>query len=658
MSSESNNKKLRTFNIGITAHVDAGKTTLTEQLLYHCGAIRSVGSVDSGTASTDQLPVEKDRGISVKSSCATIQYKDIQINILDTPGHSDFVSEVQRSLAVLDFAVLVVSAVEGIQAQTKLLIDAFIKQNMPFFVFINKLDRAGSNSGNVIDAIAKLPGKNLLPFSLPINEGSEKVEVSPIDYGSLDNLESAVMACCSELLLEKYLTDANSAAAIIGEELRYSFKTGALLPYVFGSTKYGIGIEQLLDFISEFATESQPDDDKLSAIVFKVSHDKNHRKQAHVRMFSGKLENRIAIRQRNGVEEKITQLQSFQGVRAIDSQTLKPNQIGRVYGLDSVKAGDILGEDSRPGRQFPVSEPLLLSRAMPKDDAKITELIAALEELSDEDPSIIFEWIAEKKELQLRLSGSMQIEIVSTILANSYGIETVFSKPSVIYKETPVVAAEGFDAYTMPKPCWAVLHFLIEPLPRGSGLQYSSKVSNNRLLYRYQNHVETAVPKALTQGLYNWEVTDLRVTLIDGEHHVMHTHPLDFFLATPLAIMDGLKNCGTKLLEPVVTVNFLADSDFLGKTMGLLPSRRGSIIETQSTGGRFLLTASMPLSETLELPIIFASLTGGTGIYSSAFSHYAECPPGFGSARDRTGVNPLERSKYILAMRSALETSR
>lgn len=224
----------------------------------------------------------------------------------------------------------------------------------------------------------------------------------------------------------------------------------------------------------------------------------------------------------------------------------------------------------------------------------------------------------------------------------------------MIYKETPAQAGEGYDAYLMPKPCWAILRFWIEPLPRGSGLVYESKASPARLLYRYQNHVETAVPEALSQGLHGWEVTDLKVTLVDGEHHHVHTHPLDFFLCTPLAIMDGLRNCGTTLLEPILRVRMTFDPALSGRVIGLIQNARGMIIDQSVRSGRQSVTSEIPVAESLELPVEFAKLISGRGNLVTAFSHYAPCPPGFMAERERIGTNPLDRAKYILEKRNAL----
>ena len=325
-----------------------------------------------------------------------------------------------------------------------------------------------------------------------------------------------------------------------------------------------------------------------------------------------------------------------------------------VYGLSSVRAGDLLGSELPGLREYRLAEPLMLCRVEPEKPEELPGLTEALYQLEEEDPALRCEWNREKREVWLRLTGKTQAEVLEALLKERWGLSARFGEPSVIYRETPVKAGEGFEAYTMPKPCWAVVRFLIEPLPRGSGFEYVCKVPPNRLPYRYQAHVETAVPRALEQGLSGWQVTDLRVTLIDGESHNVHTHPLDFFVATPMGIMDGLRNTGTKLLEPMLKAEFTAPEEYLGKTVSLLVAHR-SRFDTPETGeGRFRLEAVVPAAEAMDLPVEFAACTAGTGVYGSRFSHYEDCPEGMGQVRARMGVDPLDRSRFILAARSAL----
>ena len=638
----------RKINIGIVAHVDAGKTSLTEQLLFHGGAVRAAGAVDLGTAQTDTLAVEQARGISVKTADAVLETETAVVNLIDTPGHADFISEVERALSVLDCAVLVVSAVEGVQAQTEILCGAIQKLRLPCVVFVNKLDRAGSDFEAALrDLQAQLSDRTLLRIRRPVHEGTGDADT----VWDADALENAVMLTGDEALLERYLAgDPPDFPQTVCAAVE-----NRAVPVLCGSSKTGAGCAALLEFLCTCMPAAPETDGEFCARVFRVEHDKMLGKLAHVRVFSGAVEPRQSIYlPRLDREEKVGGLRRPLGRKQSDVQRATAGEIVVLFGLSAVRAGDVLGRGTPPRAESSLAVPLLTVKAEPETPDKRMALVAALTALSDEDPMLHFVWIREKQEIQLRIVGKIQLEILSELLLERYGLRARFSAPSVIYKETPARAGEGYDAYLMPKPCWAILRFRIEPLPRGAGLVYESKVSPAQLLYRYQNHVETAVPEALSQGLHGWEVTDLKVTLIEGGYHHVHTHPLDFFVCTPLAIMDGLRNCGTTLLEPILRVNMTFDPALSGRVIGLLQNARGTLLEQSVRGDRQSLVAEVPVAESLELPVTFAKLTAGRGTMATAFSHYAPCPPDFTAERERIGTNPLDRSKYILEKRNAL----
>lgn len=650
----------KTINLGIVAHADAGKTTLTEQILYQTGAIRSAGSVDDGTASTDTMEIERRRGISVRTACASVLWNGVRLNLIDTPGHADFLSEVERSLSVLDAAVLVISSVEGVQPQTRMLLEAFRRAKLPCFLFLNKLDRAGSNWQAALSQVERETGLPCLPLCSAAGEGESGVKIASLGFTDPAWTESAVLACEDDDMLEKFLSG-EEISGLLRETLSQKISAAELLPAVCGASKYGLGVPELLTALCSFLQEAPPLGETLCARVYKVERDDALGKAAYVRLFSGSLQTRQTVpvlqngaAQENVPEEKITQLRRVEGRRTEDTDTVSANDIAVVYGLSSVRAGDLLGSPLPGLREYRLAEPLMLCRVQPADPEQLPRLTEVLFQLEEEDPALHCEWNREKREIWVRLTGKIQAEVLQSLLLERWGLSATLEEPSVIYRETPVKAGEGFDAYTMPKPCWAVVRFLIEPLPRGAGFQYECKVSPNRLPYRYQTHVETAVPRALTQGLHGWQVTDLKVTLIDGESHNVHTHPLDFFVATPMGIMDGLRNVGTKLLEPILQAEFSAPEEYLGKTVSLLVAHRATFDTPEVQEGKFRLTARLPAAEAMDIPVEFAACTAGTGVYGSRFSHYEDCPEGMGRDRARIGVDPLDRSKFILASRSAL----
>lgn len=643
----------KTLNIGIVAHADAGKTTLTEQILYLAGAIRAPGSVDEGTAATDGMEIERRRGISVRTACASVRWKDCRINLIDAPGHADFLSEVERSLAVLDGAVLVVSAVEGVQPQTRLLLEAIGRAGLPCFLFLNKLDRAGSGWEKALAQVER-EGVRCLVLSQAEGEGGGDAAVRPACFASPDWQEAAVLAAGDEALMERFLTEGSLPEEALWMALAELVGRGELYPAVCGASKYGLGVGDLLDAVCRLLPQPAPLGGGLCARVYKVEHDPVLGKAAYLRLFAGELHNRQTVEAAGRGEEKITRVRAVEGRKLVDVESVGANDIAVAYGLEGVRAGDLVGRELPGLRAYRLAEPLLLSRVMPEDPADLPKLTQALSQLEDEDPALGCEWNREKRELWARLTGKLQIEVLESLLAQRWGLRARFGEPSVIYREAPATVAEGFESYTWPKPCWAELRFQVEPLPRGSGFQYECLVSPGRLPYRYQAHVEAAVPRALRQGVLGWQVTDLKVTLLDGTWHHVHTHPLDFFVATPLGLMDALRRAGSQLLEPVLRVETSGPQDCLGRAMGVLATRRAVFQPAAMEEGRFRLEALVPAAEAMELPVEFASATAGAGIYSARFSHYQDCPPGFGSSRERIGPDPLDRPKFILAARSAM----
>ena len=638
------------LNLGLVAHVDAGKTTLTEQLLCRAGALRQAGSVDEGTTQTDYLSIERARGISVRASSSALLWKGTRITLVDTPGHVDFSGEVERAFAAMDAAVLVVSAVEGIQPQTEALIDALEAMKLPCAVFVNKLDRAGADYAAVLADLRERFPRSLVPFGTPLREGTDTCGVQPPDPAESREL----MASCDDALVLRMLEGEEIPDAELTAAFRQACLTARAVPVLCGASKFGVGAEGLLDALTGFLTPDEPDADApVSGIVYKVEHDPALGKLAHTRLFSGRLHSRNAVYlPRQQAEEKITQLRAVGGRRTQDIREVRAGDIAALSGLSGVRAGDVIGRGSIPRIPPAFSTPLLTVRAA-ADGCEVTALLKALQELGEEDPGLSVLWVPEKQEIHLRTTGRVQLEVLTVFLQERYGISARFEEPSVIYKETPIRSATGFDSYTMPKPCWAEIEFRIEPLPRGSGLQYAAEIDPRKIDYRYQAHIEVSVPRACRQGLMGWEVTDLAVTLIGGSQHHVHTHPLDFFVCTPMALMDGLRNAGTKLLEPILSVRFTAPQEYLGRTVSLLVDSRGSFDSPVVRGTDFTLEARVPAEEALDFPVRYASLTSGTGRVGMRFLEYADCPPGHGKPRERTGVNPLDRSLWILHARGA-----
>jgi len=300
-------------------------------------------------------------------------------------------------------------------------------------------------------------------------------------------------------------------------------------------------------------------------------------------------------------------------------------------------------------------EPLLAVRVTPVDRSKDPECRRALMELAGEDPLLSIAYNEETKETTLKAMGKMQLEILDEMLRTRFSLPCQFTQPQLIYRETVTAPCEGFVAYTMPKPCWAIISLLIEPLPRGSGIQFESKVAPKDIALRYQHQVENALPLALRQGMKGWQVTDVKITLTGGNHHEIHTHPLDFIVATPMAMMDGLRRGGTQLLEPVLEAHIWAPEHLSGRIISDINQMRGSVEQTVNARGMMRILATLPAATSLSYPETLLQLTSGRGGMTTKLIGYQNAPDNVQEEMPRRGVNPLDTAKYILAARSALE---
>ena len=623
------NQNLR--NIGIFAHVDAGKTTLTEQLLKMSGAIRTMGSVDQGTAHTDTLPVEQRRGISVKATCVEMDWKGVRINLIDTPGHVDFMSEIERATWALDGAVLVISAAEGVRPQTELLFHTFQRQQIPVVIFLNKMDREGADADRVLEEIHEL----LSPQALfPEDTQALLDTVSALDDG----------------IMEQWL----EAGDVPREQLLVRFgelaQEGLVYPVIRGSALKGIGISEVLDAVLSWLPGPESDETSLCGIAFALEQDPSLGTGAWVRLFQGRLENRQSLG-----ESKVSQIRNASGK---DLGMLKAGEIGVVYGITGLKIGDVIGEKDLLPRRVDLGsmgQPLMSVQVIPQDPAQLEDLRRACLVLSAEDPLLQMTYVKAAGEIHLQVMGRIHQEVLQEILSTRFGLQVSFAKPSVIYKETIAAPAIGTAVYTMPKPCWAILHFQIEPGERGSGVSYGSEVTFRDIPERYQHQVEQALPLALQQGRLGWEVTDVKITLLDGGYHHVHTHPLDFIVATPWAIQDGLQKGGSQLLEPVLDIHFYLPEENVGRVMSDVAAMRGEVIETKVEGNRTVMRAMVPAATSLDYSEQLKILSGGRADMTVHLHGYQAAPTDVKAVRSRISVDPLDTSKYILAARSALE---
>ena len=473
-----------------------------------------------------------------------------------------------------------------------------------------------------------------------------------------------VLAEADDALAEAWLLEETVPHDDLVPAIGAQTRQGSVTPWLSGSALQGSGITELLDLIIGTFEQASPDPSGVAAgYVFKVEHDDRLGRIAHVRMYSGILKNRMAVpNSRTGSQFKAVQIRKYSGRKTMDVGVLEAGDIAAVAGLADVQAGDQLGETSLVPRAPEIAHALLRVHAEVSGPGDYKPLVAACKMLEAEEPKLKMIWEPSVRQLLLHVTGKIQTEILTEEFRQRFGLEVELTEPEVIYRETPAGTGEGFDAYTMPKPCWAVTRFRVVPLPPGSGVHYETVVPDTRISYRYQGQVEQTVPEVLAQGPRGWEVTDIAVTLIDGEDHPVHTHPLDFATVTRIALRKALFDSGTILLEPLWRFRLQVPEESIGKIIGEIINMRGSVdtsaMEEASGGqgtGRRLLTGTVPVATSLDLPVLVAQRTAGRGILNFSFAGYQPAPPLEEHTTPFRGIDPLDRDRYILHVRGALQ---
>ena len=669
-------------NIGILAHVDSGKTTLTEQLLYFTGAVREAGSVDKGNSVTDNLEIERRRGISVRTSAASAEWNGVCINLIDTPGHTDFAGEVERSLAALDYAIVVISAVEGVRAHTEHIIKALNDLKLPYLVFVNKLDRAGADIDAVVSDLNAHRERVYFPIMSAENEGNELVRVSMPSGESFYNKVLESLAEVNDEAADAFLEDKKLSDEKMTALLKCEISDCRLVPVLCGSAKLGIGVSELCEFMTEYMPSYlRRASDDLCGIIFKIEHDKQLGKISYVRLFGGNITNRdevkllnpsdksrmnpdgeeddaVQLEEKPPISEKVTQIKKIKGGRYTDVGEVQAGDIAALCGLPSAKTGQFVGS-LEISDKYKLVSPFLRVKVTPADSdpEKLPSLAAALKELSDEEPYIDAKWENGQKDITISTTGKIQLEVVDSMLRERYNMTAAFAPPTVIYKETPAKSGFAYADYTMPKPCWAVVQFKFEPMPRGYGVSYHGKLPSNQLFYRYQTHIRTSFYSCLEQGLYGWEVTDFKCTLVGGQHHTIHTHPLDFFVCTPMAFMNGMQSLGSTILEPLLKMRISCPMNLSGKVITEISKMGGEYDTPLTFGDTSVVEAIVPVATSMEFPEKLASMSSGKASLGVEFYGYRECRDGLEHVNPRRGVNPLDRSKWILWARGAYQLS-
>ncbi len=649
-------------NIGILAHVDAGKTTITEQILYLAGELKTPGSVDKGQSTTDSLNVEIQRGITVRASTVSFMWNNTKINIIDTPGHNDFASEVERSLMALDGIILIVSAAEGIEAQTEKLWKAIRTLSLPCIIAVNKTDRMNSDLNRVLEDIETRLNTSFFVVNKIRNERTDEVSsdsaFNGVDYNKHSEYKENLIDTASEhddRIMEKYLEGLEITFPEIKESLVKAVKSGVVCPVVMCSAKLGQGMNDLLTTIIDFLPAPEiSQSDKVSGVIFNTKYDNKAGKLSYIRLFSGELKPKDIIRNESmQISEKLNLIKIPSAKGLIPTESLKSGDIAVVTGLAESCTGDIIG-DKIDIRDVSINTATLKVQVIPENMQQYSELAEALHKLNSEEPNLNFQWLKDEREFNIDIMGYIHIQILEQLIFDRFNIKVKLTDPTVIYKETPSAKGIGYEEYTMPKPCWAVVTFEIEPGKTGSGIHYESKVSVDKIARKYQNEIEATISKALKQGIRGWEVTDLRITLIGEEDHEVHSRPGDFIVATQMGIMNGLKNCGTDFLEPVNRFTIKIREDLCGKVMNDIILMRGTFETPDISDGIAEIKGKLPVASSLQYQIELASLSGGKAQYLTEFYRYEKCPESEGVERPYQGISPLDRAKFILKARKAI----
>ncbi|HEX5996677.1 MAG TPA: translation factor GTPase family protein [Jiangellales bacterium] len=647
------------MNLGILAHVDAGKTSLTERLLFAAGAIDTLGRVDEGTTQTDTLELERRRGITIKSAVASFVIGDLAVNLLDTPGHPDFIAEVERVLSVLDGAILVVSAVEGVQAQTRVLMRALQRLGIPTLIFVNKIDRRGADIGRTRHGIVEKLTPNVVMLGSVVRPGTERASFVPhsgTDRAFASELH-ALLAEGDDALLAAYVAGEDVPFGRLHGVLARHTASGWVYPVFCGSALTGSGVSALSSGIRDLLPSSQEDrDGNVSGAVFKIERGPAGERVAYVRMFAGVLRVRGMVRVGRRDDQRITAIEVFEHGLAKLSPALGAGQIGKVWGLRDVRIGDAIGE-ARPARVTAFARPTLETAVVPRDPAKRTALFTALTELVEQDPLIGFRLDESRHEMYLSLYGEVQKQIIAATLADEHALDVEFHESTTICIERPVrcgahVELMGQDG----NPFKATVGLRVEPGPRGSGVSFGLEIERGSLPSSFARAVETTVHQTLQQGLHGWEVTDCGVVLTHSDYvppppygwSKYSSSAGDFRSLTPLVLMRALQQAETRVHEPIHRYLLEVPAQSVGTVVPVLAKHRAEPVSIDLSGATAQLRGRIPAAEIHDVQRKLPALTGGEGVLETTFDGYAPVSGTVPPTRPRTDRNPLDRDEYLL----------
>lgn len=614
---------LNKITIGVFAHANAGKTTVTEQLLKSAGVIESVGRVDHGDTVTDNLKVEKERGITVRSSLVSFSAGKNNYNLIDTPGHIDFVAEVERSMRVLDCAIMVVSGVEGVEAQTYQIYNSLTENNIPTIIFVNKMDRLGASLSKVkSDFDSNLHGRFIY--------------INKVDDGKIiDFSDDEIVEQLAEFDEESFDKFVNNEKIKSRERLLELFKSGKVMPVLSGSALNGLGIDRLFEFLAQIKLNFNKQDE-LSALVYQVRVD-NDVKNAYVKIFGGKISKRQTIT----IDEKTIKIKNLlvaNGDKLMEVGTISQGNVAIIQGAELI-CGQVIGKNFSP-INVNFHKPLYSVEVVVKDE-NIESAVNALKILTIEDPYLNFQYNKKTSQLKINVMGQVQAEIIKQFIAERFNIDVELKDFGVIYKETPVKESTGKASYTS---CSAV-EFRITPLKNGEGVIFVDEVKQETIHHKYLKQIGRLINFYKENSLHGWELTDCKISLISARSDSVISEPMHFNIATPIALYRALKEAGTKLLEPYNKYRLTTNEKDLKSVMAMLNNQGAEIIDVQFDNDLVIINGKSSAVVSPQILKELSIITSGLGKVLFEFDSYK--PTGIIKENQFVGYDPRNEIEFI-----------
>ncbi|WOV87479.1 TetM/TetW/TetO/TetS family tetracycline resistance ribosomal protection protein [Sporosarcina oncorhynchi] len=594
--------------IGIAAHVDAGKTTFSEQLLFHTESIRKRGRVDHQDAFLDSHAIERNRGITVFADQANFTYGGSHYTLIDTPGHVDFSPEMERAIQVMDYAIVIISAADGVEGHTETVWQLLRKHHIPTFLFLNKTDREGVDMDAVLEEVKS-------------DLSSELLDLSTLNGYCMTEKTIEFIAERDDDLLERYM-DTGYDEALWFEALKRMIRSGDVFPYGFGSALKDIGVIDFLENFDQLTETSYSDDGNFSGRVYKIRHDENGHRITYVKVLQGILKVRDEVHYGESIE-KVTQLRTYNGMKYITVDSAHAGEIIAVTGLTEAAAGDALGVLSEKWTYDLV--PTLKSKVIFDTTSHVKEVLHSFKLLDAEDPSLHVIWDEHVQEIHVRVMGVIQLEVLKQLVMDRFGFDVSFGDPKILYKETIRSSVNGYGHFE-PLKHYAEVHLKIDPAPRDSGISFENKCHANDLSVGNQNLVRSHLFERTHHGLLTGSaLTDVKFTLLTGRSHNEYTSGGDFREATFRAMRQGLEKADNLLLEPVYDFKIKVETDHIGRVLSDIQQASGSFDPPEMIGEKTVVTGRVPVATFMNYSTIFASFTNGKGALSLQFGGYEEC---------------------------------